>query len=95
MIEGLDKLQRELDELGKAVAALDGEIGNVSFDPEDPASIDAAIHEMNSLIDAKVGRFSRNDLVAPVIADLKEQARDAILEKAERARAGETDDDDD
>lgn len=42
-ITGLDKLQRGLAEVQRAMSHLDGELATVRFDPHDPSSIEAAI----------------------------------------------------
>jgi hypothetical protein len=86
-ITGLDKLQRDLEDAQRAFESLDGTITTLTFDPADQASIDTAIREMASAIDAKVGRYSGNALVESVAAGLKEKYRTAILERAAEARS--------
>lgn len=85
-IQGLDKLQKQLSDAQKAIKELDGEIGHVSFNPDDPGSIENAIVEMEAAIDEKVGRHGSNPLVAEMVDGLKEQYRQMILDKAEEAR---------
>ncbi|WP_397541661.1 hypothetical protein [Roseovarius salis] len=85
-IEGLDKLQRDLQKAQDALSELDGEIGSVSFDSDDPASIDAAITSMEKLIDSKLAGFEDSDIVSSLAEQMKEQYRTAILEKAAEAR---------
>jgi hypothetical protein len=85
-IKGLDKLQRDFDDASKALAALDGELGTVRFDPVDPASIDAAILEVERVVDDRVGAFADNPIVRPLVAQMKEQYRKAILDRAAAAR---------
>lgn len=48
---GLDKLKKQIENIKNFAQNLDGEIGNVSFDPHDPESSENAISEMNSRID--------------------------------------------
>lgn len=91
-IEGLDELQKELAQAERALKELDGEIGQVNFDPDDPGSIDGAIASAEQMIDERLGRYANNKLVAPMIDAAKEEFRKAILEEAERARL-EADDD--
>jgi len=91
-IEGLDKLQRDLKEAEKAMEEIDGSLGEVSFDPEDPASIDAAIQAAHRMIDEKMGPYARNPLVGPMIEGTKEHFRDAIIEQAQANRLGKQDD---
>lgn len=88
-IAGLDRLQRELKEAQTALADLDGELGSVTFDPNDPSSIDAAIRTMENVVDNRVGRYASNSIVAPLIEGAKESFREAILEKAAAARLGD------
>lgn len=88
-VTGLDKLTKELDDVQRALAEIDGDIGSVSLDPHDPASIERAIVAMEQMIDAKVGRYAKNAIVGPMIDQMKEQYRAAILQKAAAARLSE------
>ncbi len=56
-ITGLDKLTRTLDDAQKAIAAIDGELGAVNFNPNDPGSIEAAIAQMEAMIDERLGDY--------------------------------------
>lgn len=85
MIKGLDALTRQLDEAGKAAAALDGDIVSLNFNPADAQSVEGAICEMERAVDAKVGRYRNNPLVADIIKQTKEHFRDAIRQKAREA----------
>lgn len=85
-ISGLDGLTRQLDEVQKAADALDGELAGVSFDPEDPASIDAAIVEMEQAVDARVAPWAGNPMVADLADQTKATFRQAILDRAAGAR---------
>lgn len=88
-IEGLDKLQRDLKRVQDAISELDGDLGSVSFNPDDPESIDLAISSMEKLIDEKVAGFEDNDIVASLIDEMKGQYRALILEKTAEARLKE------
>jgi hypothetical protein len=57
-ITGLDKLTRTLHDAQKAIAALDGELGAVNFNPHDPGSIEAAIAQMEAMIDERLGDYA-------------------------------------
>lgn len=85
-IEGLDELQKELSEASKAMEEMDGELGSVSLNPHDPSSIEAAISRTNQMIDEKLGSYSDNSIIGPMIEELKEKYRDSLLEKAAEAR---------
>lgn len=85
-IKGLDKLTKTLDEAQKALSEIDEDLGAVSFDPSDPASIEAAIQDVENMIDQRFGPYSTNPIIGPVIDAMKEQYREGILEKAAAAR---------
>ncbi|MDV6333164.1 hypothetical protein [Asticcacaulis sp. 201] len=85
-IQGLDKLTKELDQLSKAMAELDGDIAQVRFDPHDPASIEQAIQQMETSLDARVASYAGNKTVMSIANDMKEKYREGILEKAAQAR---------
>lgn len=86
-IIGIDKLQRDLRDAQQALGDLDGDLCTLQFDPNDPASIEGAIAEMEQTIDERVGRFAGNPIVAPLVAGAKDHFRQAILDKAAASRA--------
>ena len=90
-ITGLDNLSRDLEDAQKAMSAMDGELGSVKFDPHDPASIEAAIQEVEKLIDERLGSYASNPIIGPLAEGMKEQYRQGILDKAGAARIGEDD----
>ncbi|PLO49654.1 hypothetical protein CWN49_38690, partial [Klebsiella michiganensis] len=57
-ITGLDKLQKELKVAQLALSELDGNLGTVHFDPQDPASIENAIQKINQIVDERVSQYS-------------------------------------
>ncbi|NTF66248.1 hypothetical protein [Rhizobium rhizogenes] len=85
-IKGLDKLTRDLDQIQKAFAEMDGELGSVKFDPEDPASIEAAVAQSEQMIDDRIGSYSSNSVVASIVEQMKENVREGIIERASEAR---------
>ena len=85
-ITGLDKLQKNLKDAQRALSELDGELGVVNFDPNDPASIEGAIQSVNRMIDDRLGEYSSNLIVGPLAEQMKEKYRESILEKAAEAR---------
>src|SRR5262249_52281658 len=87
-INGLDDLQRQLKEAQTALAGIDGELGTVSFDPEDPASIESAIQQVTRLVDERLGVYSSNPIVGPPIGEMKERYRAGIVERAAAPRLG-------
>lgn len=86
LISGLDTISRQLSDAQKALEALDGELGTVSFDPNDPSSIELAIQNVGSIIDEKVAPFANNPVIAQLVDGMKEQYREAIIERASEAR---------
>jgi hypothetical protein len=85
-ITGLDELQRMMSEVAKAAESLDGEIGTVSFNPRDPASVEAAVAQMEQAIDAKLGSFMGNEVVEGIATDLKNRYQQEIYDRAAAAR---------
>jgi hypothetical protein len=49
--EGLDQLKKKADQLSSFSQEIVGELAHVSFDPSDPASIEAAIQGAHDAID--------------------------------------------
>lgn len=85
-ITGLDKLTRKMDQLARFAEEVDGELATVSFDPTDPASIEAAISEMEAAIDQKAVSYQGNDMVTDLVEQMKANLRDQILDRAAAAR---------
>jgi hypothetical protein len=84
-ITGLDDLQLQLEQAQRAFAALDGDLITLKFDPENQASIDAAIASMEQAIDAKAAPFRGNMLIDSIIPQIKEKYRIGIMERAKGA----------
>lgn len=84
---GFDQLQKTLGDAQKALGELNGTIAELRFDPKDPASVAAAIAEMESAVDAKVAPYRGNPIIEPLAAKSKEAFRKAIEERATAARA--------
>ena len=85
-ITGLDKLSSSLNDATKALEALDGELGTVTFNPNDPASSEAAIQEVERIVDERLGAYASNPIIGPLAEGMKEKYREAIIEKAAAAR---------
>ena len=90
-ITGFDAISRNLRALEEAVAGLDGEIAQISFDPNDPQSIEQAIRDVNSAIDQRIQGHDGNEVVSNITDSLKETYRAAILERASAVRLGAKD----
>lgn len=85
-LKGLDDLQRTLSEAQKALEAVNGELGTLSFNPEDPGSVEAAIAESERLVDERLGKYANNPIVGPLMVQMKQSFRTAVIEKAAEAR---------
>jgi hypothetical protein len=70
-ITGFEKVQKELQEMQRAAQALDGEIAQISFNPDDPESVERAVHEMEQAVDAKAASYSHNAMVKAFIPEAK------------------------
>lgn len=84
--QGLEKLQRQLAEAQKALENIDGEFGSVTFNPHDPGSIEAAMAQIDAMIDEKLGAYSSNSLIGPLSEQMKALYREQLLERAAAAR---------
>lgn len=85
-VTGLDKLQKELKDAQRALKELDGNLGSVQFDPNDPESIEAAIRKINQTVDERVGQYSSNSIIGPLAEQMKEAYREKLLQSAAEAR---------
>jgi hypothetical protein len=85
-ISGIDQLSRQLTDAQKALKNLDGELGSISFDPNDPASIEAAIQSVEAIIDDRLGQYANNPIVVPFAENIKEHYRESIIDRAAAAR---------
>lgn len=85
-ITGLDGLKRQLEAAEAALKVLDGELGAVSFDSRDPASIEQAIQTMEFMVDEKISGLERGGLIDSLAVQLKEKCRELIVQKAATAR---------
>ena len=81
-ITGLDKLQRELMDAERALSSMYGTIATLQITPSDPASVHAAIREMESAVDSKVSSYRGNGVVEPLVKAAKEHYREEILKLA-------------
>jgi hypothetical protein len=81
-IEGLDALQREMNELADAARALDGNVCDLRFDPSSEQSVRDAITRMEAAVDAKIARWRSNPSVRAIAENSKEHFRRRILRMA-------------
>ncbi|OAJ45584.1 hypothetical protein [Pseudomonas marginalis] len=81
----LDLMKTQVHDAEKKLQNLDIELQTLIFDPASPASINAAIVEVNELIDSHCAGFSENAILKPMVDQLKSQYIEIILERASSA----------
>ena len=86
MITGFDQLQKQLQVAQEALKRVEGELGTVQFDPNDPESIEAAMRQIDAIIDERLGDYLENPIIGPLSESLKEKYKEAILEQAQAKR---------
>lgn len=86
-VEGFDELQRQLDEVSDAIAALDGDICQVKVNPNDPADVERAIAEMENAVDVKISRFRDNPWVNQIADAAKKRFREELLNRVQNAKS--------
>lgn len=86
MSKGLDQLQKQLQKAQEALKRVEGDLGTVPFDPNDPESIEAAMRQIDSLIDERLGDYLDNPIIGPLADSMKEKYREAVLEQAQAKR---------
>jgi len=74
-----DEMTRILEEAAEGLKALEDEVITAGFDPDDPASVDAAIRHIDDTIDAKVAKFRGNRLVEEAADAIKAECRANIF----------------
>lgn len=83
---GFNKLQKTLSEAQRALSELNGTIAKLSFNPKDPASVAAAVAEMERSVDAKLAPYRGNSIIDPLAIKSKAAFRKAIEDRAAAAR---------
>lgn len=81
-INGLNNFQKDLNDIARALKALDGPVGRIDYDPSDPDSVKAAIRRMERLVDGKITRYRNNPMVAKIASAAKSNFKSAILKRA-------------
>lgn len=86
-VSGFEKLQRDLKNLESALSSLTGTIADLQIDPNDEASVQAAIRNMEQSIDRKVAPYGRNEMVVKITKEAKNHYRRQILDLVQRRKA--------
>lgn len=76
--KGVQMPRDVMAELTAFVGSLENWEMDLSFDPDDPTSVEAAIAAMEEAIDSRAYRFPGNDPVMDLAEQMKEQYRQAI-----------------
>jgi len=79
--EGLDKLTRQLEEASRAFQSLGGELAAVTVVPGDRASVQAAIQQVEAMIDQKAKCFEGNELVDSMVRQIKKRYRAELIRR--------------
>lgn len=82
-ITDFDKLSRILEDAQRAAEALDGELGEIRFDPNDLSSVESAIAEARQIVDERLAPWSGNPLVEQLSEGIKAEFEAHIHNKVE------------
>ncbi len=86
MTKGFDQLQKQLQRAQEALKRVEGQLGTVQFDPNDPESIERAMRQIDSIIDERLGDYLNNPIIGPLSESMRETYKEAILEQAQANR---------
>jgi hypothetical protein len=78
-----DDVLQTLAAAGEGLKALQEEVIETGFDPDDPASVQAAIAYVEAKVDAKVAPYRGNRLVEEAADQIKAECRANILAQVE------------
>lgn len=81
-----EQIARDMKQLQEALESIDGDLTTVTFNPHDPASIDAAIQQIEATLDERLGPYTTNPFVGPLLESMKENHRAGLIERATSAR---------
>lgn len=80
-IEGLNQLTRQLEEASRVFKSLGGELEQIALEPGNQASVQAAIQQVEAIIDQKAAPYRGNELVDSMVQQLKKRYRDEIIRR--------------
>ncbi|SAL86869.1 hypothetical protein AWB74_07877 [Caballeronia arvi] len=80
-IERLDRLTRQLEEASRAFKSLGGELEQITLEPGSQTSVQAAIQQVEAIIDQKAAPYRGNELVDSMVQQLKKRYRDEIIRR--------------
>ncbi len=79
-LTGMSDVLRNMEQLKQA---LHGAVVKASFDPHDPQDIERAIRKIEQEVDLKLAPYFLSPGVQEIAADLKQEYRKALLQRAE------------
>lgn len=82
-LSGMSEVTRNMEQLKQA---LHGAVAKASFDPHDPKDIERAIRKIEQEVDLRLAPYFSSPGVQEIAADLKEEYRNALLQKAEEIK---------
>jgi hypothetical protein len=86
MFKGFGQLQKQLQMAQDALKRVEGQLGTVQFDPDDPESIERAMRQIDAIIEERLGDYLDNPIIGPLSERMKEKYKEAILEQAQALR---------
>jgi hypothetical protein len=60
VIKGFGQLQEQLQMAQEALKSVEGQLGTVHFDPDDPESIERAMRQIDAIIEERLGDYLDN-----------------------------------
>jgi len=87
MESSLDALRQQIQQAEPVLKRLDVAMENLTFDPLQPASVDAANATVSHLIATLLAGFEHNPILGPLANDLEAQYLEGIRLKVRAARA--------
>ena len=84
-LSGMSEVMRNMEQLKQA---LHGAVAKASFDPHDPQDVERAVRMIEQEVDLKMAPYFLSPGVQEIAAELKQEYRKALLQKAEDAKKG-------
>jgi hypothetical protein len=85
-LDGMSEVTRNMEQLKRA---LDAAFTGLGFDPEKPEEVERAIREIEMKVDIKFAPYISSPGVREIAKQMKDEYRNAILQKADDARRGQ------
>jgi hypothetical protein len=82
-LSGMSDVLRNMEQLKQA---LNGAVAKASFDPHDPQDMERAIRKIEQEVDLRLAPYFLSPEVQDIAAQLKQEYRKALLQKAEEAK---------